>query len=104
MRAPSPPRRPSRLTWPVLSRLLGRSLAGLALVWVVALVAWPENHRHIGWSRVNGVQLVVKEWWYVQLPRHLQHKLVLRSAETPWGEDGYEVLNRDSSLSVILGR
>ncbi len=43
MNAPSPPRRPSRLTWPVFSRLLGRLLAGLALVWVVALVAWPER-------------------------------------------------------------
>ena len=49
----TPPRRPSRLTWPVFARLLGRVLAGLALVWVVALVAWPENHRPFGpfkWS------------------------------------------------------
>ncbi len=44
MNAPSPPRRPSRLTWPVFSRLPGRLLAALARVWVVALVAWPERH------------------------------------------------------------
>ncbi len=103
---PSPPRRPSRLTWPVLARLLGRSLAGLALVWMVALVAWPENHRSVGLARAS----------LLSLPRGWSaHRKMLRfdilerpwyapnEVEPPW-EDWVEVLERDSSLSALLGR
>lgn len=40
MRAPSALRRPFRLTWPVPFRLLGRVLAGLALIWVAVGAVW----------------------------------------------------------------
>ena len=42
-----PPRRPG-LTWSGLARVGGRVLAAFALVWLLALVAWPEQRREIG--------------------------------------------------------
>ena len=39
----TPPRKPGALTLPTLSRLAGRVVCGLALVWMVALVGWPER-------------------------------------------------------------
>ncbi len=104
MNAPAPPRRPSRLTWPVLSRLLGRVLAGLALVWVVALVAWPTRHLVVGWltydSEVPGAQVFTPTRksdpiarHYVVMPRDPRHRI-----------GSVEVRDYDSSFSAILGR
>ncbi len=42
-RTPPQPRRAGRLDGAALSRVAGRVLAGLALVWIAALVAWPET-------------------------------------------------------------
>ncbi len=78
----TPPRRPSRLTWPVLSRLLGRVLAGLALVWVVALVAWPEKHT------------------VTRVLFHRSVDILVDVGQTP----GAPAIHRDSSLAVILGK
>ena len=38
-----PPRRPGRPSGVALGRVAGRVLAGLALVWLATLVAWPET-------------------------------------------------------------
>ncbi len=103
---PSPPRRPSRLTWPVLSRLLGRSLAGLALVWMVALVAWPE--RRVFFTMVDADGYLPRRG-----PGRGEHvgDLMRRSGVRPQKLDssnfafGYRIVfRRDSSLSVLLGK
>ena len=37
----TPPRAPRRLSWAIAGRLAGRAFAGVVLVWMVGLVAWP---------------------------------------------------------------
>ena len=44
----TPPRKPGALTLATLSRLAGRVVCGLALVWMLALVGWPERHERLG--------------------------------------------------------
>ena len=45
--AVTPPRKPGALTLSTLSRLGGRVACGLALVWMLALVGWPEKHERL---------------------------------------------------------
>ncbi len=112
---PSPPRRPSRLTWPVLARLLGRSLAGLALVWMVALVAWPERAISCDVCATFSRYAVVRENGVVSFadsapwPRDLtrrervQRGLQLLAHAQPHVRHCQQY-HRDSSLSALLGR
>ena len=38
-----PPRKPECWTWAAARRLCGRTVVALTLLWVVALVGWPER-------------------------------------------------------------
>ena len=40
----TPPRKPGRWTWAVVGRLCSRTVVAVTLLWLVALIGWPERH------------------------------------------------------------
>ena len=57
-----PPRKPGRWTWAVAGRLCSRTFVAVTLLWVVALVGWPERHRCIGSADGLTGELFFEEW------------------------------------------
>ena len=99
----TPPTKPSRWTRKTLVRSAAGVLQGFLLVWLVALVAWPEQHvllRSDGWafSLESGAS-------YPQDGRLIALKSKPaadpRDTGTTWWERSAEY-GRDSSLSVLL--
>ncbi len=64
----TPPRKPGALTLSTLSRLAGRVVCGLALVWMLALVGWPVKRgqcQMCWWLRHSvSIAYMPHEHWY----------------------------------------
>ena len=81
----TPPRAPRRFSWAIAGRVAGRVFAGFMLVWLVALVAWPEKHV-IDYNQIS----VVKSGMFVPMPRNGER----RPLQPP-------PLTRNASLSLL---
>ena len=99
----TPPRRPG-LTWSGLARVGGRVLAAFALVWLAALVAWPERHvTLLLFVNANGLLMADDPTGPRPLPGSWNPALPVPEADAPedlWLTTHYY---RDSSLRVLLG-
>ncbi len=110
----TPPRKPGALTLSTLSRLGGRVVCGLALVWIVALVGWPERR----FEAAAGTVAAGGELHVLLPPRdplpwgsrparvggeydYIRRFAVPDSSSMPVFWIGYR---RDSSPAVILGK
>ena len=101
-----PPRKPGRLTWAVVGRLCGRTFVAVTLLWLVALVGWPERHfRPFHYPARKGIPTERELARYIALTAKL-----FRRPEPPASarvllspQDGGSILvcHRDASLRVL---
>ena len=96
---PIEPAKPGALRVRGLPRVLGRIGAGLALVWLLALVAWPERHTSFSVfrDRCGGTIIYVRSGPAVNL-RRLQEIPADDVRRSP----GRTFVFRDDSVDVLL--
>ena len=58
------PRKPGRWTWAVVGRLCSRTFVAVTLLWLVALVGWPEQN----WSCIPCQLAMGRSWRQVVMP------------------------------------
>ena len=102
----TPPNAPRRLSWAIAARVAGRVLAGLALTWLAALVAWPERHDFMffgyDWDSVGA-----HSWIESLDPAHRRGRcFVIRRKHRACSEDsrGTDLLvlyRREAGLRVV---
>ena len=108
----TPPRAPRRLSWAIAGRLTRGVAVAFMLVWLAALIAWPESHMLIGVFRKHDGW----PWLYVESVRKktapsgghwgtyfLTVEDYLRSGKAPDGVYGGPggAYRRDASLHVL---
>ena len=96
---PIEPAKPGALRLGTLPRVLGRIGAGLALVWMLALVAWPERHTSFSVfrDRCGGTMIYVRSGPAINL-RQLPEIRADEVRRSP----GRTFVFRDDSVDVLL--